>query len=117
MPAEFNLERVVYRPQVDQIIPESLRRTVEVLKGWTKRDVKSVNDAIEVYQCKLIAEMYGEHLKADSAALITSGKQLFTIACNLISNLLQSKNLSVIFDSVEMQYIEQFWQFLAVANL
>lgn len=117
MPTAFNEKRAVYFPAPDLAASHCFVRASEVLGKWTAQNIVTVNDAIEVHQCKMIAEAYGDYLKgADSATLIKSAKRLFGAACRAFSNILESKDISAVFDGVELQYTERFWEFFAAAK-
>lgn len=118
MPIAFNEKRAEFFPESDFAASYYFERAGEVLGKWTVQDIATVNDAIEIHQCKMIAETYGDYLEgADSATLIKSAKSLFGAACGVFSDILRRLGLSAVFDGVELQYTERFWEFLAAANL
>lgn len=118
VPIDFNENRAEYFPASDLAAAYYLDRAGEVLGKWTVRHVETVNDAIEVHQCKKIAEAYGDHLEGvDSSALVESAGRLFGAACGVVSNLVKNKGILSVFDGVELQYMEHFWEFFAVGNL
>lgn len=118
MPIDFNENRVEYFPAPDRAASYYFERAGEVLEKWTMQNIVTVNDAIEVHQCKLIAEAYGNFLEsADHAALIKSAGRLFGVGRGVVSGLIESESISAVFDNVELQYTEHFWEFLAAANL
>ena len=70
-------------------------RATMVLNNWSKQDVVTINDAIEVYQCKLIAENYGEYLDIpDANKLKNAVSTLFGASCRLALDLVQSSDLA-----------------------
>lgn len=91
-------------------------RAATVLNNWSEQDVATINDAIEVYQCKLIAEDYGEHLAISEDSLNSVVSSLFGAACRFTSRFLQSKCLAAIFDSIDLQYTKSLWEFLDFTN-
>jgi len=118
MPIDFNENRAEYFPAPDLAASYYFERAGEVLEKWTMQNIITVNDAIEIHQCKLIAEAYGNFLKsANHAALTESAGRLFDAGCRVVSSLIESESLSTVFDGVEQQYTERFWEFLAAANL
>lgn len=118
MPIDFNENRAEYFPASDLAAPYYFERAGEVLGKWTMQDIVTVNDAIEVHQCRMIAEAYGNYLEcADPAALTESAGRLFGAACGVVSGLIESKGLTAVFDAVELRYAEHFWEFLAAASL
>jgi len=118
MPAKSNRNRARYLPATDLAASLFFERAGEVLGKWTTQDIVTVNDAIEAYQCKMIAESYGNHLNGpDPTMLVESAKRLFGAACRVISDLIESENLSAVFDGVEKQYTKNFWELLIAANL
>lgn len=56
MPADFNENRAEYFPAPDFGASYYFIRVREVLEKWTARDIVDVNDAIDAYECKMIAE-------------------------------------------------------------
>ncbi len=95
-----------------------LDRAATVLNDWSEHNVATINDAIEVYQCKLIAKHYGRQLAiSDDGALENAVSSLFGVGCRLASNLLQSESLAAIFNCVDLQYTERLWEFLDFTNL
>lgn len=118
MPIGFNEKRAKFLPATDLAASYYFERASEVLGKWAIQDIVTVNDAIEVHQCKMIAETYGDYLEGtDSAALIKSAERLFGVACRVLSKLIEDKGLSSVFHDVELQYTERFWGFLVAANL
>lgn len=118
MSAESNFERAEYWPRPNMSTSRYFDRATMVLNNWSKQDVVTINDAIEVYQCKLIAENYGEYLDIpDANKLKNAVSTLFGASCRLALDLVQSSDLAPIFDSVELQYKERLWDLLDFTNL
>lgn len=117
MPVESNLKRAEYFPRSDLAASWYFDRAAAVINDWSEQDVATVNDAIEVYQCKLIAENYGEYLAVSEDSLNSVDSGLFGAACRFTSRLLQSECLAAIFDSIDLQYTKRLWEFLDFTNL
>lgn len=88
MPVESDLKRAEYFPCSDLAASWYFDRAAAVINDWSEQDVATVNDAIEVYQCKLIAENYGEYLAVSEDSLNSIASDLFGAACRFMSRLL-----------------------------
>lgn len=118
MPSDFDGKRARYYPPPDLAATYYFDRAIKVLTTSDEKDIQDVNDAIEVYQCKLIAEKYGCQLGGyDPEVLVKSAKKLFGAACNLVSGLIDRWGLVAVFDGVEILYCSAFWDFLATGNM
>lgn len=113
MPIDYNEKRAIYFPQGDLTASYYFDRVTEVLRDLSVEDISNINDAIEIYQCKLIYENNIEYFSDTlSAPPSKSINKLFSTACRIAVNTLKNQRLLEVFNEIEIQYIEQFWNFV-----
>lgn len=118
MPAEFNRDRAAFVPANDYAAGIFIERVKLVLSGKVFAQPETINDAIELYQCKLIVEQHPYFFaEEDRPYLEKATADYFAQACSLASSLLERNSIGDAFDSVELQYISRFWDLVASANL
>ena len=109
MPIDYNEKRAIYFPQGDLTASYYFDRVTEVLRDLSVEDISNINDAIEIYQCKLIYENNIEYFSDTlSAPPSKSINKLFSTACRIAVNTLKNQRLLEVFNEIEIQYIEQF---------
>lgn len=113
MPTDFNEKRAIYFPREDLMASYYFNRVVEILRDSSVEDISNINDAIEIYQCKLIYDHNIEYFSNTLPALPPKSiNKLFSTACRMAVNTLKNQRLLKIFNEIEIQYIEQFWNFV-----
>lgn len=116
--AKYNHDRAVFNPLSDLTASSFAERVKRVLSGDVFDAPCSINDAIEVYQCKLIIEVYSCFFdEVDVSDLRAAAKELYAQACSYTGKQLEQQSIGEIVDLVDLQYTSQFWAFLASANL
>ena len=117
MPIDFNEKRAIYFPQGDLMFSYYFNRVTEILRDSSTEDISNINDAIEIYQCKLIYNNNIEYFSDTLPALPPKSiDKLFDAACRMAINTLKNQRLLEIFNEIELQYIEQFWEFVFFLN-
>lgn len=117
MPIDFNEKRAIYFPQGDLMFSYYFNRVTEILRDSSTEDISNINDAIEIYQCKLIYNNNIEYFSDTLPALPPKSiDKLFDTACRMAINTLKNQRLLEIFNEIELQYIEQFWEFVFFLN-
>ena len=117
MHIDYNEKRAIYFPQGDLMSSYYFDRVTEVLRDLSVEDISNINDAIEIYQCKLIYENNIEYFSDILPALPSKSiDKLFSTACQMAVNTLKNQRLLKIFNEIEIQYIEQFWNFVFFLN-
>ena len=118
MPVEFNANRVEFYPSDDYAYALYTDRVIAVLSTWHEKEIASINDCIEVYECKRTIETHS-HLFPESQlkALLQCSRILFSCACKKAASLLDSMGLEGLYDSIELQYCDRFWGFIAISEL
>ena len=113
MPTDFNKERAIYFPQEDLMASYYFNQALKILRDSSVEDISNINDAIEIYQCKLIYEHNTSYF-SDICSIISSEsvKKIFSEACRTATTTLNEQELSRTFNEIEIQYIEQFWDFI-----
>ncbi|WP_165170018.1 hypothetical protein [Adlercreutzia sp. ZJ242] len=92
-------------------------RVEELLLGSRCFAIRSVSDAIEACQCKLFVESNQVFLDPDSVSLMReSARSLFSDACRYVNTRVESVGVAQLFDEVEQQYLEQFWDLVEVSG-
>ena len=113
MPIDYNEKRAIYFPQGDLASSYYFDRVTEVLRDSSVEDILNINDAIEIYQCKLIYDNNIEYFSDTLPALTPkSVNKLFSTTCRMTVNTLKNQRLLEVFNEIEIQYIEQFWNFV-----
>lgn len=75
--------------------------------------IKSINDAIEAHQSKLTVEDIPELFdKRDLPRLRDASFKAFKNACRYVRTSLQENGIQSLYEDLEQQYIEQFWELL-----
>lgn len=113
MPIDYNEKRALYFPQGDLMSSYYFDRVTDVLRDLSVEDISNINDAIEIYQCKLIYNNNIEYFSDILPALPPESiNKLFSTACQTAVNILKNQRLLEVFNEIEIQYIEQFWNFI-----
>ncbi len=116
--AEYNHDRAVFNPLSDLAVNSFSERAKRVLSRDVFDAPCSINDAVEVYQCKLIIEEHSVFFDEDDVPdLHAAAKELYAQACSYTGKLFEQHSIGEIVGLVELQYTSQFWAFLASANL
>ncbi|WP_305296966.1 hypothetical protein [Parvibacter caecicola] len=109
----YNENRVQYFGRNDLAAGYYRDRCLELLRDSEKRQIESINDAIEAYQCKLTVEGIPELFeKEHSVNTSQASRQLFAHACAYVSTALSHDGIASMYDQVELQYREPFWQLI-----
>lgn len=118
MPAEYNAERTEYYPSNDLAYSFFRNRVIEVLTTWCEQNIVSINDCIEVFECKQTIENHG-HLFQDPELgfLHNSAQVLFGFACKHASFLLNASSIVDLYETIELQYCDRFWLFVVTSGL
>lgn len=112
-----NHNRVTYYSRNDWSAGYYRDRCIEMLTRSETYSPATINDAIEAHQCKLMVDNIPELFKG--IASLDSGesaKRLFSIACKFINQLLSCNSVDEVFELVELQYIEQFWNLVETSG-
>lgn len=81
------------------------------------KDIQTINDAIEVHQCKLIIDEYPQlFAHNDYQQLNSRANKVFGSACQFLSQSLESDGLMNLYESVEAQYLDEFWDLLITSR-
>lgn len=109
----FDASRVKYYGPNDWAAGESILRCKSLLHDFSESSVIDVNNAIEYIQCKEVVEGYPDAFNSDECNLLLSNlkiasKEAFAFANRAITN----KGIEALFETVESQYLDQFWDLL-----
>ena len=114
---EPNGDRVIYYGRNDLSIGFIRKRCLDRLIGAETATITTINDAIEAHQCKLMAdnvpELFEEALPFGSNE---AARQLFAKACEFIGRALSNSSADALFEQVELQYEEQFWNLVEASG-
>lgn len=114
---EVNHRRVAYYGRNDLSVGTFLDRCIERLSGSEASSILTVNDAIEAHQCKLMVDNIPELFSGEpSVEVEESAKRLFANACKFINQLLSNTGVDEVFELVELQYAEQFWDLVEASG-
>lgn len=113
----FDASRVVYYEPNDWAAEESISRCQSLLRDFHEGAIADINDAIEYAQCKKVVERYPRAFESEEHALllnnqIKASSEAFAFANQLIAQM----GLSALFENVESQYVDQFWDLLEDSN-
>ena len=110
---DYDENRVRYFGRNDLAAGHYRDRCLELLRDSEQRRIESINDAIEAHQCRLtvegIPELFGEE---DSVNASRASRQLFAHACAYVGEALSHDSVASMYDQVELQYHESFWQLM-----
>ena len=114
----YDDKRAVYYPSGDLAAGWFTDRVVHVLqRQWLPEQI-GVNEAIELYQCKLILDQYPYFFEAHSLTELRSSlKTNVAFACKAIGSILSNQSIERVFDCVELQYQSQFWELVAFSGM
>lgn len=112
-----NHERIVYYGSNDYTTGFLRDRCVEKLVNSESMTISTINDAIEVYQCKLMVEGVPELFEGIAPrSAEKSANQLFSKACRFVNLALLDEGVDTLYEQVELQYWKLFWQFVEVCD-
>ena len=115
--SEMNHRRVAYYGRNDLSVGTFRDRCIERLSGAEASPILTVNDAIEAHQCKLMVDNIPELFSGElSIEVEESATRLFANACKFISQLLSNTGVDEVFELVELQYAEQFWDLVEASG-
>ena len=103
MSTDFNEKRAIYFPREDLMASYYFNRAVEILRDSSVEDISNINDAIEIYQCKLIYEHNTSYF-SDTCPIISSKSvnKIFSEACRTTTITLNEQGLSRTFNEIEI---------------
>lgn len=118
MTKDFNHDRVEFYPANDWAYAYHRDRIMEIFFGKEEYSVKTINDCIEIHQAVKTAKTH-THLFADcnQSNLSNAAGRLFGTACKVARELHNELGLLSLFDSVEGQYTDRFWDFATESEL
>ena len=109
----YNGKRVVYYGRNDSALSLYHDRCLAILSRSVGDDICSINEAIENYQVKLTVENSSELFREKTIdELLAVARTHFSDACRYCSSELKAEGVSTVYDQVELQYSEAFWQLL-----
>lgn len=110
---DFNHTRVIHYDRHDWAAGAFGDRIGEILPILATEPIKSINDAIEAHQSKLTVEDIPELFdKSDLLMLRDACSKAFKNACRYVRASLQENGIQSLYEDLEQQYIEQFWELL-----
>lgn len=112
--SEINHIRVIYYGRNDVFTNVFRDRCIALLSADNGMSIVSINDAIEAHQCKLTVEGIPE-LFEDTACwdIVRSAQLSFSKACQFVGLSLSNESIVTIYEQVETQYLDQFWQLMS----
>lgn len=110
---DFNYMRVIHYDRHSWPAGAFGDRIGEILPMLATEPIKSINDAIEAHQSKLTVENIPELFdKRDLPMLRDASFKAFKNACRYVRTSLQENGIQSLYEDLEQQYIEQFWELL-----
>lgn len=104
---------MVYYGRYDLAASCHLDRCLDLLQASEKFSFNSINDAIEIHQCKLTVDGIPEFFEKEASFdAVQSAQQLFRRSCKFVNTILSSNSVAFVYDQVESQYLLQFWQLM-----
>lgn len=118
MTKEFNHDRVEFYQANDWAYAYYRDRIVEIFFGEEEYSIKTISDCIEVHQAAKTAKTH-THLFADcdQSSLSKIMSRLFGAACGIARELHNELGLLSLFDGIEGQYADRFWDFAVESRL
>lgn len=114
---DFNADRVIFYGPHDMAVGYYRERVRQLLLSNEPFKITSINDAIEAYQCKLTVEDAPFLFKDDELqALERSAVVAYGSACRYVNVQLVSADFRTLYQQLEGQYIQQFWQLLSLCG-
>jgi len=118
MSADNNPDRAKFYPPNDLAAGMYRDRVAKVLSTWTKEDITEINEAIEIYQCQKTIMQYPELFDSMMLDRLNSSvDDLIPAAVSTASILVSTQSLGAVCEKVELQYVDQFWEFIAKFKL
>ena len=109
----LNPKRAIHYERNDWAAGEYRERIASVLPVLASSGINSINDAIEAHQSKLTVEDIPELFSSDDLpALQRNAISAFVNACRYVNTFLDKKSIGELYDQVEWQYADQFWELL-----
>lgn len=112
---QFNEDRVVVYPKSSWVDTRSISRCTEILKSCDTSLYSDINDAVELHECKKLVEMLPEHFGNVTNIQAASSKAAAKAYASA-SQLLNQIGLSNLYEQIEIQYADQFWDLLEASN-
>lgn len=110
---EYNDKRVVYCGNNDFALSLYHDRCLAILLRPVGDDISSINEAIEDFQVKLTVENSPELFREKTIdEPLVVARAHFSDACRYCSLELKAEGVAAVYDQVELQYSDAFWQFL-----
>lgn len=110
---DLNPKRAIHYERNDWAAGNYRERIASVLPVLASSGINSINDAIEAHQSKLTVEDIPELFSSDDLpALQRYAISAFGNACRYVNTFLDKKNIGELYDQVEWQYADQFWELL-----
>lgn len=110
---EFNHERIICYDRNDLAAGAFRERCLQIIETGSSLRIKTINDAIEVHQLKLTLETIPELFEGtDVANAIEVASNLFSSACRYVRERLSSSSIVEVYEDMEVQYADQFWDLL-----
>ncbi len=113
----FDASRVVYYEPNDWAAGESISRCQSLLRNVPEGTIRDINDAIEYAQCKKVVERYPKAFESEEHAhLLNNQIKASSEAFAFANQSIAQRGLSTLFENVESQYVNQFWDLLEDSN-
>lgn len=110
---DFNGDRVICYGRNDLAAGIFKSRCIDLLINADNTLVKSVNDAIEMHQCKLTVEQIPELFESFSEGEAERlANILFSKSCAYVNRKMNEIGLCRLYGDVELQYKSLFWNLL-----
>lgn len=110
---DYNEKRVVYYGRNDWAAGAFRERCLATLNDAGAITIRSINDAVESHQIKQTIEGIPELFDGQEIDdLLRRAKAVFSKACQFAFLELKEKGIELVYDQVELQYGDAFWQFV-----
>lgn len=113
----FDSSRIVYYEPNDWALGESIAKCKDYLNNYKSNGVADINNAIEIVQCRKILDEYSNAFDPADLSRLSSNLQIAVAeAFSFVRQSIVSDGLDVLFEALEAQYFDQFWDLIEDSN-